>query len=218
MTEQLTKLFKKNADKTKAIPMEAYMKNNFLFFWIPSPLRKQIEKERFKTLTIENWKQLKDTAIELWSLDQREYQYAAITLLEKYKKLRIPDSIKYFEKMITQKSRWDTVDSIDTNLVWKYFLLFPNEKEKYILKRAQSNNIWLQRTAIQFQLMYKDKTDTALIENIFSHTKDSNEFFVQKAMWWILREYSKTNQKRVSDYINKNNLPKLTIREWSKYI
>jgi 3-methyladenine DNA glycosylase AlkD len=61
--------------------------------------------------------------------------------------------------------------------------------------------------------LYKNKTDTALLEAIFQHTKGSKEFFVQKAMGRMLREYSKTDCKRVGNYIKTTILPKLTIRE-----
>ena len=198
--------------------MSQYMRNMFPYNWIASPLRKEIEKTRLKWLTITSWKELQLLAEAVRALDQREYQYVAITLLQKHKKLWTPESIKFFEKLIKSKSWWDTVDSIDTNLIWQYFMIYPKEKERYALKRAASSNIWLQRTAIQFQLLYKDQTDTKLLEKIFEHTKWSKEFFVQKGMWWMLRQHSKIDPKRVKAYISKNKLAPLTIREWSKYI
>lgn len=98
----------------------------------------------------------------------------------KYKKLWIEESIDHFEWMILHKSRWDSVDSIDTKLIGEYFLLFPKEKSAMAWKRAKSDNMWLKRTAIQFQLMYKQKTDAALLEKIFEPNRESKEFFVQK--------------------------------------
>jgi 3-methyladenine DNA glycosylase AlkD len=117
MTKKLISLFTKNSNKKQSLAMSAYMRNIFSFCGIPSPLRKTIEKEWMKTLNITTWKQLKDIAQEVRNMPEREYQYTTITLLEKYKKLRIIDSIKFFEKLITTKSWRDTVDSIDTNLV-----------------------------------------------------------------------------------------------------
>ena len=211
----LTQLFSSHTNPALSVGMSAYMKNNFPFLWIQTPTRRLLEKERLKSLTLTSWLTLKKLSTELWNMSEREYQYAAIWLLQKYKKLRKEESIKHFERLITHKSWWDTVDS---KLVAEYFLLFPEKKYEIIVGRAASSNFWLQRTAIQFQLPYKTKTDTALLEKVFEHTKDSKEFFVQKAMWWALREYSKTNPEWVRKYITSHQLPKLTVREGSKYI
>jgi 3-methyladenine DNA glycosylase AlkD len=116
-TAFLTQLLNKNANPQQAIAMAAYMKNNFSFLGIPSPKRKELEKMWMKELNITTWKDLKRIAQELRDLPQREYHYIAITLLAKHKKLRVPDSITYFEELIVTNSWWDSVDSIDTNLV-----------------------------------------------------------------------------------------------------
>jgi 3-methyladenine DNA glycosylase AlkD len=47
---------------------------------------------------------------------------------------------------------------------------------------------------------------------------DSKEFFIQKAIGWALREYSKTNPESVKAFIEGNQLAPLSIREGSKYL
>lgn len=43
----------------------------------------------------------------------------------------------------------------------------------------------------------------------------TNEFFINKAIWWALQEYSKINPKWVKDFIDKNNdkMINLSIKE-----
>lgn len=135
-----------------------------------------------KSFTCETRDEVKNISTQLWGKKEREYHYAALGLLEKYRKLWVEESIEFFEWLVLHNSRWDSVDSIDTKLIGQYFHMFPQSKEKTALRRAKSDNIWLKRTAIQFQLMYKKETDTALLEKIFQYTSTSNEFFVQKAM------------------------------------
>ncbi len=216
--KKLQALFASYANSDLAVGMSAYMKNKFPYLWIQTPNRKIVEKERLGSFVCQTREEVKDLSIELWNKSEREYQYVAITLLQKYKKLWKVESIIHFERLVLNKSRWDSVDSIDTNLVGQYFLLFSKDTSKTVLARAKSDNIRLQRTALQFQLLYKDKTDALLLEKVLKETADSEEFFVQKAMGRILREYSKTNPKRVKAFIKSHELPKLTIREWSKYI
>ena len=49
---------------------------------------------------------------------------------------------------------------------------------------------------------------------------DSKEFFINKAIGWSLRDYSKTNSDWVRDFIERHraNMANLSIKEASKYI
>ncbi|WP_267933880.1 DNA alkylation repair protein [Paenibacillus profundus] len=58
-----------------------------------------------------------------------------------------------------------------------------------------SDNMWLNRTGILFQLKYKSKTDTGLLRRAIETHHNSKEFFLQKAIGWVLREYAKTNSE-----------------------
>ena len=48
----------------------------------------------------------------------------------------------------------------------------------------------------------------------------SSEFFINKAIGWSLRDYSKTNQDWVRNFVetHKDKMDKLSIREASKYL
>lgn len=52
---------------------------------------------------------------------------------------------------------------------------------------------------------------------IISNSK-TDEFFVNKAIGWALREYSKTDKEWIKEFIQNNELSKLSIREGSKYL
>ena len=83
----------------------------------------------------------------------------------------------------------------------------------------KSENMWLLRTCLLFQLKYKSQLNTKLLHGFISELIQSKEFFIQKAIGWILREYSKTNPDFVINYVNKYDLPPLSKREtllWMK--
>ena len=89
-----------------------------------------------------------------------------------------------------------------------------------ILQWSTDENIWLRRIAIDHQLLRKEKTNTELLEKIIENNFGQTEFFINKAIGWALRDYSKTNPKWVRDFIekNKDKMAKLSIKEGSKYI
>lgn len=66
----------------------------------------------------------------------------------------------------------------------------------------------------------KDQTDAPLLEQIILNSFGSDEFFVNKAIGWALRDYSKTNPAWVADFIRKykDKINRLSIKEASKYI
>ncbi|SNG12124.1 DNA alkylation repair enzyme, truncation [Streptococcus pneumoniae] len=88
------------------------------------------------------------------------------------------------------------------------------------IKWSLSDNIWLRRVAIDHQLLRKEKTNTQLMEKILLHNLNQTEFFINKAIGWTLRDYSKTNPTWVTCFIEKNKerMAELSIKEASKYL
>ena len=122
------------------------------------------------------------------------------------------------KQLIINKSWWETVDSLDAivgSIVLKYDGL-----EKIMLEWSVSDNIWLKRVAIDFQQEYKEKTNTELLEKIIYNNMGSNEFFVNKAIGWSLRDYSKVDPEWVKGFLDKykEQLSTLSIKEASKYL
>lgn len=205
--------FRQNADKNIASKQEAYLKNKFELFGLPTPLRKETQKPFLLKNNLPPKENLTKITKELWRKPQREFHYFAIDLNRKFlKKIEFND-IDLFEMMISKNSWWDTVDLIATNLVGAYFKLFPEQIIPITTKWMESKNMWLQRTCLIFQLKYKEEINTETLTNYILLLKDTNEFFINKAIGWILREYTRTNPEWVVDFVNKYELSNLSKRE-----
>lgn len=215
--EQLTALFEEHRNDDNAGPMKKYMKDHFPFLGIKSPLRKELEKQFFKETGILKEEFNRDFVVGLWEKDEREYQYTAITYMGKFIKKLPKDVIPFFETLITTKSWWDSVDSI-APLVGELARKYPELVEETINHWSIQDNFWLRRASILFQLKYKNETNEALLYGYMVKNADSKEFFIQKAIGWALREYSKTNPESVKAFIEGNQLAPLSIREGSKYL
>ena len=122
------------------------------------------------------------------------------------------------EQLVVTKSWWDTVDILD-RIVGSLVYDKP-EMEKLILQWSLSDNIWLRRVAIDHQLLRKEKTNVQLMEKVLLNNLDQTEFFINKAIGWALRDYSKTNPEWVASFIEKNKerMAELSIKEASKYL
>ena len=210
--------FHKHADASIAAPMKKYMKDRYDYFGIKSPLRKEIyqhHKLKYGLIPIDDTEEIVKWC---WQQPQREYQYFAMEFLGKAARKADENSINLYVHMIVNKSWWDTVDYIAANLVGTYLSRFPERTKELTSQWMASNDMWLQRTCLLFQLRYKSATDTDLMHNFISQLSGSKEFFIRKAIGWVLREYSKTDAEYVIDYVEKYTLSGLSQREALKWL
>lgn len=209
-------IFYENRNEEQAEAMAKYMRNLFPFLGLKKPERAVLYKEFLRI-------KRKDTTVDwefifkCYEMQEREFQYLAIDYMEKVIKLFTPDDMEKIEELLTTKSWWDSVDAIN-RVVGHIAMENPEVKENIILKWMKSDNIWLKRIAIIFQLKYKEKTDTDFLSKAILYNSQTEEFFINKAIGWALREYSKTNKQWVKEFIKGNQLSNLSIREGSKYI
>ena len=215
----LRKAFELIADKDMAKGKQAYMKNLFPFFGIKTDDRRTITKAYFKEKGLLDETTLYEVVRELWELPNREYQYAGQELLHFHRKTFTIDTIKCIEHCITHKSWWDTVDALNTLAAGVYFEKFPKKISSITGRWNRSDDIWLNRSSLLFQLKYKQKTDTTLLASYIETLAPSKEFFIRKAIGWILREYAKTNPDWVREFVDSHSeLSGLSKREALKAI
>lgn len=198
--------------------MSAYMKHNFKFLGIPSPLRAELNKDIFARFGKMDIVDMEPLVWELWKMPEREYQYLALVLIDKVKKKLTPSHLEFLIELVLNKSWWDTIDAIAPNYIGYILLQYPELREDYVHNWVQSNNFWINRTALLFQLKYKKDTNFELLKSCIEPLKIQKEFFVKKAIGWALREYSKTDPGIVKEYISTANLQALSEKEGLKHI
>jgi 3-methyladenine DNA glycosylase AlkD len=209
----LEKEFKRNENSLIASQQKSYLKGLFDFYGIKTPIRREIQKSFFVKEYLPSKEEAHQIIKLLWQKQKREFHYFGQELAKKYIKNCTIKDIELFEYMITQNSWWDTVDFIAVHLVGEYFKCFPKKKDKKITEWLGSNSMWLNRTAIIFQLKHKDNIDTNILTTVIKANLGSKEFFIKKAIGWMLREYTKTNPNWVINFVKKNELSNLSKKE-----
>ncbi len=214
----LKTLYQQNADPVQAVPMKKYMRDQFEYLGIKMPGNLALQKGFFAEHGRPPLSELDPILRDLWSLPQREFQYAAVGLLGRASKEIPAKFIKTIEYMLTTKSWWDTVDIIAGGTVGVHFQRFPEVREKYLAKWRASENFWLRRTTILFQLNYKKETDFDLLREIVRENLGSKEFFINKAIGWALRQYAHVDPKAVKKFVKSTPLHPLSRREALKHL
>jgi 3-methyladenine DNA glycosylase AlkD len=210
--------FEQNANPAQAAPMKKYMRDQFDYLGIKSPELRALMKEFLAAHGLPPVKDLDVILRELWSLPQREFQYAATGLLGRAEKDLPANFIKTIEYLIVTKSWWDTVDTISGGPLGVHFRRFPDVREKYLARWRASDNFWLRRAAILFQLNYKKETDFDLLCEIIRENLDSKEFFINKAIGWSLRQYARVDPQAVKKFVKSTPLHPLSRREAMKHV
>ena len=213
--EGLKKNFEKRANEDNAIQMAKYLRNQFVFYGLKSPVRRdayhQILKDEKKQI---DW----DLLDQAWNDKHREMQYFVCDYLLAMEKYVSYDDLFKIEHYVRTKQWWDTIDSLMK--LYGYVGLKDQRVDQLMLDWSKDPDKWVRRVAIEHQLLRKDRINTALLSQILEDNLESDEFFINKAIGWALRDYSKTNPEWVSDFIdgNYNHLAKLSITEGSKYL
>lgn len=214
---EIKAVFEANADAGNAVKMSEYMRNQFTFYGIQSQKRREITKDFIKVAK-------KSKAIDwefldyCWNDEHREMQYFVLDYLEAMQKYLTYEDIPRLYRYIKTKQWWDTIDFLDK--ITGNIAFVDERVNDLMLEWSTDEDIWLRRIAIDHQNGRKEKTNTVLLEKILLNNLGTNEFFINKAIGWSLREYSKTNPGWVRSFIenNRDKMSNLSIREASKYL
>lgn len=214
---EIKKIFEAREDKENAIAMSKYMRNLFDFYGLPTPKRKEVYNNFIKSekkLKKIDWEFLD----KCYEDNHREFQYLVYDYLIAMNNYLIYDDIPKIKRYIKTKQWWDTIDFL--NKVIGDIGLKDNRVDDLMIEWSKDEDFWIRRIAIEYQLCRKEKTNTELLEKTIVNNFNSDEFFINKAIGWALRDYSKTNPKWVKDFIEKykDKMNKLSIKEASKYI
>ena len=213
----IKKRFEEKEDKENAAQMAKYMRDQFVFYGLPTPKRKAVYKDFLK-------EEKKSGQIDWAFLDRcyedehREFQYLVCDYLTVMDNFLAYDDIPRIKAYIKCKSWWDTTDSLDR--VIGQIGLRDSRVDALMLEWSLDDDFWVRRVAIDHQLCRKEKTNTELLEKILVNNFESDEFFINKAIGWSLRDYSKTNPEWVRAFVEKHadRMSKLSVKEAGKYI
>jgi len=208
------------SDDTKAKQMSKYIKDQFEFLGIPTPLRRVALKSLNHLAFNEN--QLFEIAESLWLKPEREYHYTAIDLLDRNSKNLSQLSVQRL-LMLAQRESWrETVDSL-SGVIGDVIARSrkTNLDAQLLMDEALYHScLWVRRIAMTHQLGWRLDTDEVRLFKYAIGLSSEKDLFIRKAIGWALRDYARWNPTAVRAFLlnNKNHFSGLTIREAAKQI
>lgn len=214
----LQTLFLKHANPRNAGPMKRYMRDQFEYVGLKGPEFGALLRQHIGSHGLPEMTDLDRILQDLWSLPEREFQYAATNLLGRFEQQLPAPFIRTLERLMVTKSWWDTVDTIATGTLGVHFKRYPKVRDRTLARWRKSKNFWVRRACILFQLNYKDETDFVLMQDIIRENLGSREFFINKAIGWALRQYTRIDTRGVRKFVRETPLEPLSAREATKWL
>lgn len=207
-----------HAHAEQARAMQAYLKGHFPFLGIKSPARRQLSRPWIQAVKQTHKTVPQELIEQLWELPEREYQYVALDLLDAYERKMDAAHLPMVEAIILKKAWWDTVDLLASHQVGSIFRTQPSAIDEWTDKWMASNHLWLQRCCLLYQLKYKTDTDWERLQGFVIQLMLSDEFFLQKAIGWALRQYAKVAPEAVRHFVDRHPLAPLSRREALRHL
>jgi 3-methyladenine DNA glycosylase AlkD len=208
-------------DKEKGRMVASYMKTSSLrFLGVSVTEARKITRSYIKGLAVDELPMLIE---QLWKEPVFDFKLASIEALEKYSaKGDIKTTFNMIDRMIDDIDTWSTVDPLCIVCLANVIIRDP-AYEKKIAAWGKNSNFWRRRATIlpyvhlSKKRIYREEYATRALAAVVPHLSDK-EFFVAKAVGWVLRELSKREPALVREFIeeNRDKMTKLSIREGSK--
>jgi 3-methyladenine DNA glycosylase AlkD len=203
------------ADPDRAPAMRAYMRGQFDFLGIPTPARRAAIRPIARDLRAASSGDLFALARDLWSLPEREYQYAALDILAHNWRALSARELPALIALARNKSWWDSVDAIAA-VVGDVL----RGKHDMMDEALADADFWVRRIALLHQLGWRERTDAQLLFRYTLACAHEREFFIQKAIGWALRDYAWHAPEAVRGFLAGpgSSLAALSRREAAKHL
>ena len=158
----------------------------------------------------------------LWKQPIHERRAAAVEVLELSKNLLCPEDIELIEDLLRESRGWALVDNLAASVAGDLVERFPKKLAPVLDRWAKDNDFWLRRSALLALLLplRRGEGDFDCFCRSADGMLEEKEFFIRKAIGWVLRETAKKTPERVVAWL----LPRaarasgLTVREACKHL
>jgi 3-methyladenine DNA glycosylase AlkD len=158
----------------------------------------------------------------LWKKPIHERRAAAVEVLELRKTQLRPEDMGLLEELLRGAHGWALVDNLAASVAGDLVERFPEELAAVLDRWAKDDDFWLRRSALLALLLplRRGGGDFRRFCRYAEGMLEEKEFFIRKAIGWVLRETAKKTPERVVDWLfpRAARASGLTVREACKHL
>jgi 3-methyladenine DNA glycosylase AlkD len=205
----------------RAAAGKAYLKSDLRFYGTTVPEIRRAANDFAREHRDLTRTELRKIVDDLWSTDLYELRSTGVALLSRYAALLEERDLPWLLGFVRRSGTWAHVDWLAADVIGGVV-----GESRTALRRlpawAEDENFWVRRTALLAQLrqLSHERGDFDLFARLAEGMLDEREFFIRKAIGWVLREVSKKRPKLVFEFLraHRDEVSGLTLREGAKYL
>lgn len=204
----------------RAAGTKKYLKSDLNFLGATMPQVREMVREFARGHPDLDRAELITIVEELWNKPIFELRISAVVLLQSYASFLGPRDLVLIERLLRESLTWALVDPLAVDVVGRLALEHPAILSR-LNRWAEDPDFWLRRSAL-LALMpgLKKGGDLGRFFDYADSMLEEKEFFIRKAIGWVLREVSKTRPEPVCRWLapRAHRASGVTMREATKYL
>jgi 3-methyladenine DNA glycosylase AlkD len=165
-------------------------------------------------------------ADELWRQPMHERRMLAVMVLEEFAAQFTPSDLARLEPYLRDSHTWALIDGLAGDVAARVVLAHPGDRvvDGVLRRWGADGDFWVRRSALLAHLHTLGRRGTFEGWDRFAALADSmldeREFFVRKAIGWVLREAGKRRPRLVVDFLRPRvtRVSGVTLREAVRYL
>lgn len=213
---RLDRAFERAADPARAAGEKAYLKSPIEHYGVTVPALRGIISDVEADTRPWSRTRLLGVVRPLWDSDVHEHRMAAVLLLEGHADLLEARDLALVERMIRGAFTWAYVDSLAATVAGSIVERHP-ELAPELDRWATDDCFWIRRSALLALMgpLRRGRGDWRRFRRYADRMLDEKEFFIRKAIGWVLRETSKKRPALIRRYVEArlDRMSGVTFRE-----
>ena len=222
LVEELEHNLRAVGDENRAVGSKAYLKSDLEFIGVAAKPLRAVARALFADHPEIDHKALVELVLALWLRPVMELKAVAVALLERRPKDLVAGDLELVEDLLRRSHTWALVDWLCTKVAAPLVEREPETTAVVLERWSRDDDFWVRRASMLAQLpaLRAGGGDFELFASFASRMVGEKEFFIRKAIGWVLRDVSKKRPELAYGFLSKhvNEVSGLTFREGSKYL
>jgi 3-methyladenine DNA glycosylase AlkD len=210
----------------RAVHEKAYLKSSLEHAGTPLPVIRAVARRIRREHPDFDASTAFALADELWEGSPYERRMLAVVTLQQYADTMSPRHLERLEPFLRLSGTWALVDGLSGDVAARIVLRHPDDPvvDAVLRRWGADGDFWVRRSALLAHLHTVGRRGHFVGWDRFSRLADSmldeREFFVRKAIGWVLREAGKHRPRLVVDFVRPRiaRVSGVTIREAVRYL
>jgi 3-methyladenine DNA glycosylase AlkD len=222
LVSELDSALRAEGDAVRAAGARAYLKIDLEFLGVGAKPLREVARSFLVGHSDLDRTRLLELVNRLWEQPVFELKAAAVALLERRVGELQPGDLEVVESLLRRSHTWALVDWLCTRVAAPLVARDPESAQVVLSRWSTDDEFWVRRASMLAQLpaLRAGGGDFGLFASFAAGMLEEKEFFIRKAIGWVLRDVSKKRPQLVFEFLERHarEVSGLTFREGSKYL